>query len=62
MEPYVSLSDAGQHFGVKARSIKNWGEAGKFPLYRLPGGRTLRVRLSEVEAAMRTVPCVSGQG
>jgi len=55
---YVSLEDAAIYFGVTARTLRNWGSAGRITLYRLPGGRTLRVRLDEIESALKVVPTV----
>jgi excisionase family DNA binding protein len=52
------LEDAAIYFGVTARTLRNWGSAGRITLYRLPGGRTLRVRLDEIESALKVVPTV----
>jgi excisionase family DNA binding protein len=58
MSHYSTLEDAAAYFGVVPQTIRNWGRAGKFKLYRLPGGRSLRVRIDEIEAALRVVPTV----
>jgi excisionase family DNA binding protein len=55
---YSSLEDAAAYFGVGPQTIRNWGSEGRIKLYRLPGGRTLRVRIDEIEAALRVVPTV----
>jgi excisionase family DNA binding protein len=55
---YSTLEEAAEYFGVTPRTIRNWGSIGKINLYRLPAGRTLRVRIDEIEAAMRVVPTV----
>jgi len=58
MSHYSSLEDAAEIFGVTPRTIRNWASIGKVTLYRLPAGRTLRVRIDEIEAALRVVPTV----
>jgi excisionase family DNA binding protein len=55
---YSTLEEAAEYFGVNPRTIRNWGSSGKIKLYRLPAGRTLRVRIDEIEGAMRVVPTV----
>lgn len=58
MTTYSSLKDAADYFGVTPRTLRNWASAGKITLYRGPAGRTLRVRISEIESALRVVPTV----
>lgn len=53
---YSTLEAAAEVFGVTPRTIRNWAAAGRFPLYRLPGGRTLRVRIDEIEDSLKIVP------
>ena len=53
---YVSLEAAATYFGVTARTLLNWSRAAKFPRYEMPGGRTVRVRIDEIEAAIREIP------
>lgn len=55
---YNSLKDAADYFGVTPRTLRNWASAGKITLYRGPAGRTLRVRISEIESALRVVPTI----
>lgn len=50
------MTDAAEHFGVTTRTLRNWAAAGAFPIYRGPAGRTLRVKLDEVEASLHVVP------
>lgn len=59
---YSSLAEAGIYFGVDAKTIRNWAGKGKFRLYELPGGRTKRVRIDEIEAALRVVPTARRTG
>jgi excisionase family DNA binding protein len=59
---YCTLEDAAEYFGVTPRTIRNWASIGKITLYRLPAGRTLRVRIDEIEAALRVVPTVTRPG
>ena len=53
---YHSLYEAADHFGVTVRTVRNWASEGRFNLYELPGGRAKRVRISEIEEAVRIVP------
>ncbi len=55
---YHSLEDAAIYFGVTPRTIRNWVSVGKITLYRGPAGRTLRVRIDEIEASFGVVPTV----
>ena len=55
---YSSIEDAAAYFGVCTKTIRNWASGGRVKLYRLPGGRTLRVRIDEIEATLRVVPTV----
>jgi excisionase family DNA binding protein len=55
---YHSLNAAAEYFDVTPRTLRNWASAGLITLYRLPAGRTLRVRLDEIETALRVVPTV----
>ena len=49
-EPWVSLNDAAVYFSVSRRTLERWIEARRIPARRL--GRSIRVRLSEVEGSM----------
>lgn len=49
-EPFVTLDVAADYFSVSRRTIERWIEARRIPARRL--GRSIRVRLSEIEASM----------
>lgn len=55
-DKYDTMQEAADHFGVTVRTIRNWASAGKFPIYKLPSGRGLRVRIPEIEQAVRRLP------
>ncbi|MGN6204112.1 helix-turn-helix transcriptional regulator [Humibacter sp.] len=44
------------YLGVTDRSVRNYISQGLFPGYRIPGTRGVRIRLSEVQRAMKTIP------
>lgn len=49
-ERYVSLADAADHFSVSDKTLRRYIAERKIPARRL--GRQVRVKISEVEAAM----------
>lgn len=49
-ERYVSLQDAADHFSVSDKTLRRYIAERKIPARRL--GRQVRVKISEVEAAM----------
>ncbi|WP_145943494.1 helix-turn-helix domain-containing protein [Corynebacterium glyciniphilum] len=49
-EPYVSLQQAAEHFSVSEKTLRRFTARKEIPAYRL--GRQIRVRISELEAAM----------
>lgn len=53
----LSLRDAADYWGVSERSLRQYIADGLVPAYRLPGrdgrSRLIRVRLDDLEAAMR---------
>lgn len=48
---YVSPAEAADYLGVHVRTIRNMQADGRLTAYRL-GGRIVRFRLSELDAAM----------
>lgn len=55
-EPFVTIQFVARHLGVTPRTIRNYISEGYFPAYRIRGARGVRLRLSEVDAAMRLIP------
>lgn len=53
-EPYVSLSVAAEHFSVSEKTLRRMIARAEIPARRLGRGprASIRVRLSEIEAAM----------
>jgi excisionase family DNA binding protein len=52
---FVSPYEAGQHVGCSARSIYRWIAEGRLPAKRF-GPRTVRIRLTDLEALGTTLP------
>jgi excisionase family DNA binding protein len=50
-EPYISQAEAGTYLGVTDRTIRSMISRGILPAYAL--GRTIRLKRSEIDAAMR---------
>lgn len=57
---FVSMRTLADDLELSERTIRRWISAGQLPAYRLPGERSLRVRLEDVEALMHRVPTVDG--
>jgi len=52
----VSLKEGAEFYGVTIRTMSRYIDAGLFPAYRLPGQRTIRVDLADLDGALATVP------
>jgi excisionase family DNA binding protein len=50
--PYISIADAAMYLGVTERTVRVMIADGRLTGYRL-GGRVIRLRLSEIDAAMQ---------
>jgi excisionase family DNA binding protein len=52
MEPFVEAAEAAKHAGVSQSLVRKWTTRTEdaIPHHRLPGGRGVRYRLSEVSA------------
>jgi len=55
-EALVTIANVATHLGVTPRSVRNYITQGLFPAYRIPGTRGVRLKLSEVNAAMKIIP------
>lgn len=53
--PFLSISGSAELIGVTEKTIRNWISAGTLPAYRV-GGRTIRIRRTDVEALFRPIP------
>lgn len=52
---YVSLDEAAQMMSLSTRTIRRRISDGTIPAYQC-GGRAIRIRLDELEAALRRIP------
>lgn len=53
---YMSLDEAASCMSVSVKTIRRWIAAGILPAYRC-GKRSIRVKLDDLEAAPRRIPC-----
>ena len=53
---YVSLDETAACMSVSVKTIRRWIAAGILPGYRC-GNRSIRVKLDDLEAATRRIPC-----
>ncbi len=51
-EQFVNAEQLGEHLGVSKKTIYNMKAQGRIPAHYLPGSRTPRFRISEVERKM----------
>lgn len=54
-DPLVSLGWAAEYLSVDTQTVRRLVKRGELPAYRLGGSRTMRVRLSDVDAILRPV-------
>lgn len=47
---YNTITEAADYFGTTPRTVRSWIATGKITAYRMPGGRSLRVHIAEIEA------------
>ena len=52
MEPFVNAGVVARHAGVSLGLVRKWTTRNHFPVphHRLPGGRGVRFRLTEIDA------------
>ena len=52
MEPFVNAQEVARHAGVSLGLVRKWTTRSYFPIpyHRLPGGRSIRFRLTEVDS------------
>jgi excisionase family DNA binding protein len=50
--PYISITDTAMYLGVTERTVRAMIADGRLTGYRL-GGRVVRLRLNEIDAAMQ---------
>lgn len=60
-EALVSIAFVASVLGVHPRSVRNYISKGLFPAYRLPGTRGVRLKMSDVNAAMRLIPATTAR-
>jgi len=55
MEPFVSADVVARHAGVSLGLVRKWTTRSYLPVphHRLPGGRGVRFRISEIDAWLR---------
>lgn len=53
-DPFVSLGWAAEYLSVDVQTVRRLVKRGELPAYRL-GSKTVRVRLSDVDAILRPV-------
>jgi excisionase family DNA binding protein len=53
---YVSLDEAAEMMSLSTRTIRRRISDGTIPAYQC-GRRPIRIRLDELEAALRRIPC-----
>lgn len=58
---YVSMRTLADDLEVSERTVRRWIADGLLPAYRLPGERTLRVQMEDVEDLLRRIP-TTGDG
>lgn len=51
-----SIQHAAERFGVTTRTVRHWIATGEITGYRLPGGRLIRVDMSEIEGKISPIP------
>lgn len=56
---YLSQEDAAERLGVTTRSIRRWIAEGVIPASRI-GNKVVRIRESDLEAALRPIPSALG--
>jgi excisionase family DNA binding protein len=49
---FVSIADTAEFIGVDTRTVRNMISDGRLRAYRLAGGRTFRIRRSDLEALL----------
>jgi excisionase family DNA binding protein len=47
---WVTLLEAAEYLSVSDDTVRRYVSRGELPAYRLPGGRTLRIRVDDLEA------------
>lgn len=55
-EALVTIAFVASILGVTPRTIRNYISQGHFPAYRIPGTRGVRLRMSDVQSAMKVIP------
>lgn len=60
-EPLITVEAVAAQLGVHPRSVRNYISKGLFPAYRIPGTRGVRLKLSEVNAALRLIPATTAR-
>jgi len=53
---YVSLEEAAEYLGVNPRTIRRRVADGVIPGFRIAGSRQIRVRRSDLDAALTPIP------
>lgn len=53
---HMKLPRAAAHFDLSERTLRRYIAAGKLPAYRVAGTRTIRVRVSDVQALLEPIP------
>lgn len=54
--PILSLNGASAYIGVSPKTLRRRIAEGAIPAYRLEGSRGLRIKRSDLDAAMRPIP------
>ena len=52
MTRLLTLTEAGELYGISPHTIRRWARLGKLPVVRL-GGRTLRFRVEDLENTVK---------
>ncbi|WP_138996808.1 excisionase family DNA-binding protein [Rhodococcus zopfii] len=52
---YVSMSEAGRRVGVSRYTIRDRVLSGELPAYRLGKGRTVLIKVSDLDALLRPI-------
>lgn len=57
---YLSIPDVCERVGVNERTVRGWIAAGVLPANRI-GKRLIRIRDTDLDAAMRAIPSAGGR-
>jgi excisionase family DNA binding protein len=49
---FISITDTAEFIGVETRTVRNMISDGRLRAYRVAGGRTFRIRRSDLEALL----------